>query len=315
MSLSQVATYAAIAFGGLIASMLIALVRNVMAIKVLNNGVFAILAAPFVLAGHGFHLLIYGLNTLVDWLKGTLSPSRDSVTFWDITGPLLYFIFFVVLVAGDAYLAVITLPQLFGGGRPNLNPELLVPASAVMWVTIFLTIAGVTADLFHVTKFLRPYTEATGQPQRWLRLGALISMGLLVVAAVLFGIFRALLANLVSNGLVDGLLDIVFFVLLTIATAAAALAILHSVLAAIVFGASMIKLGARVLTYPTSIVVNMLDKVAELVVGIYDVPARIGESLWNYLSQLTANKPWRVGRIPQFQDRQFLGDVIRAPRV
>lgn len=313
MSISQVGQIAVWALIGLLALILLGAVRNFFAVKVINNGIFAALAAPFIIVSAGFQFLIAGISHLVNWMHGTLSNSSD-VNFWDIAGPLMYFLFLAVLVAGDAYLAVITFPELFGSKPPDINPALLLPMTAVLWVTIFLTIAGVAADLFGITRFLRPYSEATGNVQRWLRIAALISLALLGIAATLLGIFRTLLASFITIGVLNGLLDVVFFVLITAAGMAAGVAILYGALALIVFVASLMKIVARTVTFALSVPINILDKLSELIVGLYDVPARIGLVVWNWISQLSDGHKWQLGKIPQFEVRPHISDQIRLPR-
>lgn len=294
----------------LVVSVFLAALRNPLAISVLN-GLLALLAALFVILHRGVELLIEGLRRFTAWLSQALSQGRGEISAWDIIGPLLYFIFFVVLLTGEAYLAILTLPQLFHSAVPNINSDIFAPTSAVLWVVIFITIGAAAADLFGLTHFLRPYTEATGEVQRWLRISALVSLGLLGLTGILFGVFRGLLVELLSSGAVNIVLNVMFFFLLTIAALAAGFSLWCGLLALFLVSASILNLASQILMFLLLVPVNIIDKVAEVLVGVYDALALVGRGIWNYISQITKRKTWAVPKVADWVSRPHVWDVLR----
>lgn len=294
----------------LFVSIILAALRNPLAVNVLN-GLLALLAAPFVILHKGIQLLIQGLGRFTAWLSRALSQGKGEISAWDIIGPLLYFIFFVILLSGEAYLAIITLPQLFGTQPPNINADLFAPTSAVLWVTIFITIGAAAADLFGLTHFLRPYSEATGEVQWWMRVIAVVSLGLLGLTGILFGVFRALLVQLLTTGAVNIVLNVLFFFLITIAALAAGFSLWYGLLALFLVSSSIMNLASHILMFLLLIPVNIIDKVAEVLVGIYDALALIGRGLWNYISQITSKKTWKIPRLADWVSRPHIADVLR----
>jgi hypothetical protein len=311
LTLGQVGQIAGYVTLAVVASIFLAAFRNPFALSFIN-GLFVVCAVPFALLQDGARQLIRGLNWLSTKCAQALSHNTGQVSAWDVFGPFLYFVFLIVLVTGEAYIAIITLPQLLGGQEPNINPGLFAPTSAVLAVTIFLAIVAAAADLYGMTRFLRPFSQARGDLLMWLKRAALVALGLLALMAIFLGVFRAELVQLTSSALVDGITVVLFFLMLNVALVACGFALWYGPLATVVVVSGVLSIGVQALGFVLKAPILVFDKVAEFLVGIYDVLAQIGRVVWNYLSQLTKNKPWAVGRVPDYDPRRNVVEALEG---
>jgi hypothetical protein len=307
------------ALAALVVSIILAAIRNPLAVYVINLAC-ALAAGAFIIVVKGLEFLIPYVHRFIRWLQQSISAGQSDFGFLDIVGPIMYLACFVVLILGDAYLTVIRLPLLFGGEPPqNLNAQLLAPFTAILWVTIFVSIAATTFDIFHLTHFMRLYEKATGKVDLVLKIAALVAFGLVILTAVLFGYFSKELTSNTSltqgNTFVDGLLAIMFFVVLTVATIAAGPSLWYGIAPLLLFIGSVLTVVAHILVFLLSIPIEIIDRIAGLLVGLYDALALIGRGFWNYLHQLTEGKRGEIPAIAEPDKRDHIIDVFRLPGV
>jgi hypothetical protein len=299
---------------GLFASIILAAIRNPLMVRFVNS-LFALVAVLFIIPEFALAHLIPILGRFAAWLRSSMTGSRGPVSMGDVVGPLIYFVCFAVLIAGDAYFALQSIPQLVGGTAPKLNGDLFAPATAVLWVAIFISIFAALLDLLGVTHFLKAYDLESSPIRKWMRVAALIAFGLVMLTAVGFGYFRDELTRAANSGgsAIDTALTVLFFVIITVATIAAGPALWEGIAPLLLVVATLLSFVAHTLRFVLHIPVEVLDKLAGLLVGLYDTLTVIGRGIWNYLSQLTENTRGRIPRLPDPEKRPHIGDIITLP--
>lgn len=303
MQVQQILMYILYGIVALLASAILALLYNFVALGVLNLP-FAIMGALFIIIRTGLEKVSEQLERLRQFFLGFLADRRTGkLGAGDFLGPLIYLFFFVVFVLGDLYVAIVTVPLLFGGSIPkNLNPDLFIYASALLYVMMFVAIAAVAADIAGLTHFAQPYRNLDGRPRlrRGLEIAALSVLALLLIFAFYMGWFRGGLTN--GNTVPsDPLLSALFFVLLIIASLATGLLLPYEFAAFMITLALILNLVSHVLQFLLSFGAFLLDKVATLLMFIYAALAEVGKTIWNWFSRITNRM---VGTVPTYRDRR-----------
>lgn len=301
MQVQQILTYVFYGLVALLASVILALLYNFLAIGLLNLPAY--LAALLIILRKGLEIVsdqvgrlrLFFLEFLADKTTGKLGAG-------DFIGPLIYLLFFAVFVAGDLYVAIITVPLLLGATPPkNLNPDLFIYASAFLYVMMFVAIAAVAADVAGLTHLAQPYRNLGGRPrlQRGLEIAALSVLALLIIFAFYMGWFRGGLAN-ANQVQSDPLLSALFFVLLIIASLATGLLLPWEFAAFIIILTIFAILLSGILQFLLNFVAFLLDKIATLLLFVYAALAQVGKTVWDWLSNITGRK---VGPVPQYKIR------------
>ena len=309
MQIQQILTYIFYALVAIIASAILALLYNFVAIGLLNLPAY--LAALLLIFRRGLEMVsaqigrlrLFFLEFLADRVTGKLGAG-------DFIGPLVYLFFFAVFVAGDLYVAIITVPLLLGANPPtNLNPDLFIYASAFLYVLMFVAIAAVAADVAGLTHFAQPYRNLGNRPrlQRGLEIAALSVLALLVIFAFYMGWFRGGLAN-ANNVQSDPLLSALFFVLLIIASLATGLLLPWEFAAFVVILAVVVLLLSGILQFLMHFGAFLLDKIATLLLFIYAALAQVGRTIWDWLSRITDGK---VGPVPRYRMRHTAERLVK----
>jgi hypothetical protein len=231
----------------------------------------------------------------------------------DIVGPLVYLAFFVVLTAGDSLLALIRFPLVFHVPPLHLESDRLVILFMVLWVVTAGAFVAIAMDLFGMTRFARPYRSRTGPLGHWLRILCLASLALLLLTTLLFGIFTELALQFVSSSVLEGMLGVVLFVLITLASAATSWALFLGNLALLYVVLQIVRVSSVTLSFVPSIPITMLDKAASLFSGLYDIPAGFGRSLWNWLCRLPLGVSLQLREIDEFSPRPHILEQLRLP--
>jgi hypothetical protein len=308
MQAQQILTYILYGLGALIASAILALLYNFVAIGVLNLPTY--LAALLLIIRKGLEMVSDQIGRLRRFcLEFLADKATGRLGAGDFLGPLIYLFFFVVFVVGDLYVAIITIPLLLGATPPsNLNPELIVYASALLYVLMFVAIAAVAADVAGLTHFGQPYRNLGGRPQlkRGLEIATLSVLALLVIFAAYVGWFRGGLtsANSVQS---DPLLSALFFLLLIIASLATGLLLPWEFAAFVVLLTVVILLLSGILQFAMNFGAFLLDKIAMLLLFIYAALAELGRAIWNWLSRITNRK---VGAVPAYNPRRSAEELV-----
>lgn len=301
MQVQQILTYIFYALVAIIASAILALLYNFVAIGLLNLPAY--LAALLLIFRTGLEKISEQVGKLrLFFLEFLADRKTHGLGAGDFIGPLIYLIFFTVFVLGDLYVAIITVPLLLGANPPtNLNPDLFIYASAFLYVMMFVAIAAVAADVAGLTHFAQPYRNLSDRPrlQRGMEIAALSVLALLVIFAFYMGWFRGGLAN-ANNVQSDPLLSALFFVLLIIASLATGLLLPWEFAAFVVILAVVVLLLSGILQFLMNFGAFLLDKIATLLLFIYAALAQVGRTIWDWLSGITNGK---VGRVPQYKTR------------
>lgn len=313
---SLTAIAAAIVF--LIVSMVLARLRNEIAIGVINN-IFAFLGWAL---GALMDLVAWVAKSLAQlqawalhgmrqaWIRIDEHEIAQNLSALDVLSAAFFFALFLVLLGADAYFAAIRIPELLGATPPNLNPDLFTPVTVSYWVTVIVVIVASCADVWGLTHLLPPYVGAKAESTRKaMRIGALVALGLLILGGALQGLYSYELSSGQPIPIVDAFLNIMFFILGFIATGAVGIAVGYEFLAFLVMIPSILVLAPNILGLLLRIPTMMLDRAAALLVSVYDGVAALGYSLWNWISQITERRPWHVGPMPEFVNRPHVAQI------
>ena len=305
----------------LIISMLMAMVRNYVALGFINNlfVIFGVLFGVLNNIGRWFatqldQLMVWGWQGLKHaWERAGEMTIANNLGALDVLTASGFFILFLILVASDAYFAALRLPALFGVNPPNLNPNLFTPVTVFYWVSMIVVIAATCADAWGLTHLLPPYTGAKGSLRKTMRVVATVAAAILLLAGILQGIFSWELVSGVSIPIVDSSLNALLFMLGFIATAAVGIAVQYEALGLLVIIPGLLRLIpaflARLLDFP----LNLLNTCAMVAVSLYDALAIMGFHFWNWISDVMgrSKSTWKVGRMAEFERRKSISEDTR----
>ncbi len=307
----------AIVVGALLASVVLAAIRNPFAVKFINL-IFAMAAALFIIVVNGLKYLIARLGQFIAWLKYSISPDGD-LSMANIVGPLVFLVALAALTASDAYLAILTIPQLVGGTPPNLNPNLLAPSPRSCGYASSSLCLQPCSTCSASPIFFIPTPSRRERIRTVMQIAAVAAFGIALLTAVLFGVFRHELADPLSTqvgaGFLDGILIVLFFVSVSLALVAAGPSLFEGFAPLMLVLCSILNVLAHVVAYILSFPIELLDRIAGLVVGLYDALATIGRAFWNYLAQITDGTRGELGEVPPLEERMHIKEVFRFPSV
>ncbi len=305
----------------LVVSMLLARLYNLVALGILNNlfAIFGIVLRVIIglLEWIGKEVLdkLYsfadaGLRQA--WSRAKREDIARNLGALDVLGASFFFILFLILIGSDMYFAAVRMPELFHVTPPNLNPDLFTPVIVSFWVSVIVVIGAAAADVFGLTHLLPPYVGAQSQLQRALRIGALVSVGLLILAGMLQGLYSWELASSTPLPIVDAALSVLLFVLGFIATLAIGIPAPYEALAFLVLFPSLVRFIPTLLAFLINAPLNLLDVAAAILVNLYGVAAALGHSLWNAFAESNFVHSRRLPfKTIKWETRTNIGDGIK----
>ncbi len=317
----------AVVFGFLVicGCLLVGAARNALveAIAALLN----FIASPFVALCLGIRRF---LPTLTDWIHRTLraltipdQPGRSAENWagWDIMMPMIWAALFVVLVLSDLYVADLRMAALLGV-KPYLA-SVRLPVDlflAVTLVSVAAAFAFALPELRNSTLSHRPWASLNDDDRQRLMKLCAAGLGMTFMAALVLWAWGALQRG-TQTGVADveGGLAWLFWILLALpmlgATALAGWAALASPAALLALFLMVLRAALHLLEGIFRGLVWILDKLAELITLLLDVPARLGAGVLNAVGKRLP-QDWRFEIV--FVERPQIGaeldGAVAAPQ-
>jgi hypothetical protein len=201
---------------------------------------------------------------------------------WDIIGPLVYLVAFLLLFSGDFYIFVLRFAALMHIHSSTLPIDLDLLAG-VLWVVMVALWGSIVFDLSGVTPIGRPFHNFSEHSRRNLRFVGIVALLLSVVAGVLFWMWGQFEIDQQSKPLLAWVFIGLFALLLNTAIAFAGWSVFTGIASIYVLILTSVLLLCRLLQVILVVAIHIFDAVAAALIGLIDIPAKLGKIVWNWL--------------------------------
>lgn len=288
----------------------------------MHDGVVKTVVAAFDLAARPLVAIIVALRRVVASLNGSEDGNRDALAYrthdqnqpgraaadgsrsnWDLIGPVVYFVFFVVEAATDAAISLLKFGPLLGlriKPPSYLQGGTLTVVSGLM-LTLCITIWGFVAfDVAGLSPLRRPFDD-----RPWLQRLAIVGFCASLVTGPLFfvwGQYQISGHPLPALAfLFVGILGFLLLGALLLSGWATFPVILVGIVVLTMLGRWLVSASISALT----VVLSALDAATEWICSLVSLSALIGRGLWNWIVKIAPER-WKLGLIDEPGERPQL---------